>query len=200
VARLLGTTAPSVLRWVCGYVDRHCVKPEPGDAVVLEWDAMWHFLGSKSNPVWIWKAYNRDTGTLIDWECGGRDDKTFRRLLTRLQRWKVRLYGTDSYVVYDQALAPGIPYQGKDQSVALERTNAQQRHWTAARRRRSIVVSRSMAMPLAHLKDALPARQRRLAAAKGIEWRVALCAHLHVNHDAPPDRYRLPIGRPIAVA
>jgi hypothetical protein len=29
---------------------------------------------------------------------------------------------------------------------------------------------------------------------------VALFAHLHVNHDAPPDRYRLPIGRPIAVA
>jgi hypothetical protein len=72
------------------------------------------------------------------------------------------LYGTDYYVVYDQALAPGIPYQGKDQSVALERTNAQQRHWTAARRRRSIVVSRSMAMPLAHLKDALSAQQRRL--------------------------------------
>jgi insertion element IS1 protein InsB len=122
--------------------------------------------------------------------------KAMRRpcLLTRLQRWKVRLFCTDHYVVYDQALAPGIHYQGKDQSVALERNHAQQRHWTAALRRRSIVVSRSMAMPLAHLKDALPARQRRLAAAKGIERRVALFAHLHVNRDAPPDMYRLPFG------
>ena len=194
VARLLGTTAQSVLCWVCGYVDRFCTKPEPGEAVVIEVDEMWHFLGRKSNKVWIWKAYNRDTGKLVDWECGGRDDETFRRLLTRLQRWKVRLYCTDSFAVYDTTLAVGFHYQGKDHTVALERTNAQQRHWTAALRRRSVVVSRSMAMPLAHPPDALSARQRRLAAAKGIERRVALFAHLHVNRDAPPDMYRLPIG------
>jgi insertion element IS1 protein InsB len=97
-------------------------------------------------------------------------------------------YGTDAFIVYDQTLAPGAHYQGKDHTVALERTNAQQRHWTAALRRRSIVVSRSMAMPRAHPKDALPARQRRQAAAKGIERRVALLAHLHVNREAPPDQ------------
>jgi insertion element IS1 protein InsB len=176
-ARLLGTTAQSVLRWVCGYVDQYCTRPEPGDAVVVELDEMWHFLGCKSTKVWIWKAYNRDTGKLIDWECGGRDAETFRRLLTRLQRWKVRLYCTDAFVVYDQTLALGIHYQGKDQTVALER--AQQRHWTAALRRCSIVVSRSMAM---------------------IERRVALFAHLHVNRDAPPDMYRLPIGNSTAFA
>jgi insertion element IS1 protein InsB len=82
-----------------------------------------------------------------------------RRLRTRLQRWKVRLYGTDAVIVSDQTLAPGTPYQANDHTVALEWTNAQQRHWTAALRRRSLVVSRSMAMPLAHPKDALPARQ-----------------------------------------
>jgi len=76
-------------------------------------------------------------------------------------------------------LALGVHYQGKDQTVALERTNAQQRHWTAALRRRSIVVSRSMAM---------------------IERRVALFAHLPVNRDAPPDMYRLPIGTSAALA
>jgi hypothetical protein len=48
-------------------------------------------------------------------------------------------------------------------------------------------------MPLAHPKDALPARQRRLAAAKGIERRIALFAHLHVSKEAVPEMYRLPI-------
>jgi hypothetical protein len=76
---------------------------------------------------------------------------------------------------------------------ALERNNGQQRHWITALRWRSIVVSKSLAMPLAHPKDALPARQRRLAAAKGIERRVALFAHLHVNKEAAPEMYRLPI-------
>ena len=57
-------------------------------------------------------------------------------------------------------------------------------------------------MPLAHPKDALPARQRRLAAVKGIERRVALFAHLHVNKEAAPEMYRLPIqtGRLFAIS
>jgi insertion element IS1 protein InsB len=179
VADLLGTTAQSVLRWVCGSVDRCCTKPPPGDAVVIELDEMWHFLRRKDTKVRIWKAYDRATGRLIDWECGDRDERTFRRLFERLARWKVRLFCSDSYVVYPLVLAVGGHYQGKDETVALERNNGQQRHWTAALRRRSIVVSKSLAM---------------------IERRVALFAHLHVNFahlhvnkEAAPEMYRLPI-------
>lgn len=161
-------TAQSVLRWVCGYVDHHCTKPPPGEAVVIELDEMWHFLQRKDNKVWIWKAYDRATRRLVDWECG--DERTFRRLFERLSRWKVRLFCSDSYVVYPLVLAVGGHYQGKGETVALERNNGQQRH--AALRRRSIVVSKSLAM---------------------IERRVALFAHLHVNKEAAPEMYRLPI-------
>ena len=170
VAHLLGTTAQSVLR--CGYVDRCCTKPPPGNAVVIELDEMWHFLQRKDNKVWIWKAYDRTTGRLVDWECGARDERTFRRLFERLACWKVRLFCSDNYVVYPLVLAVGGHYQGKGETVALERNNGQQRHWTAALRRRSIVVSKSLAM---------------------IERRVALFAHLHVNKEAAPEMYRLPI-------
>jgi insertion element IS1 protein InsB len=211
VADLLGTTAPSVMRWVCNYVDRGCAKPPPGEAVVIELDEMWHFLPRKDNKVWIGKAYDRTTGRLVDWECGDRDERTFRRRFDRLARWNVRLFGSDSSVVYPLVLAVGNPYQGKDETVALERNNAQQRHWTAALRRRSLVVSKSLAMPRAHPKDALSARQPlpgsrsqaigergRLAAATGIERRVALFAHFHVNkevsrRETSPEMYRLPI-------
>jgi transposase-like protein len=58
VADLLGTTAPSVLRRVCRYVDWFCTKPPPGEAVVIELDEMWHFLQRKDTKVWIWKAYD----------------------------------------------------------------------------------------------------------------------------------------------
>jgi insertion element IS1 protein InsB len=108
----------------------------------------------------------------VDWECGDRDERTFRRLFERLARWNVRLFGSDSDVVYPLVLAVGRHYQGKGETVAVERNNAQQRHWTAALRRRSIVVSKSLAM---------------------IERRVALFAHLHVNKEAAPEMYRLPI-------
>lgn len=35
----------------------------------------------KKRQVWIWKASCRDTRELIDWECGGRDNGTFSRLM-----------------------------------------------------------------------------------------------------------------------
>jgi insertion element IS1 protein InsB len=78
---------------------------------------------------------DRATGRLIDWECG--DERTFRRLFERLARWKVRLFCSDSYVVYPLVL--GGHYQGM------------------------------------------------------IERRVALFAHFHVNKEAAPEMYRLPI-------
>jgi insertion element IS1 protein InsB len=106
--------------------------------------------------------------------------QTFRRLFDRLARWKVRLFCSDSYGVYSLVLAVGSHYQGKGETVALERNNGQQRHWAAALRRRCIVVSKLVAM---------------------IERRVALFAHLHVNKQVASEMYRLPIqnGRLFAI-
>ena len=162
------------MRWVCSYVDHHCPKPEPEPVPIIEIDEMWHYLHGRTNRVWIWKAYDREKDRLIDWECGGRDEATFRRLFTRLERWKPRLYCTDDYVVYNNVLPIGRHYVGKDESVRLERNNGRQRHWVASCRRRSIVVSRSGAM---------------------IDRRMALFAHLHVNRQAKPGMRRLPIGQ-----
>jgi IS1 family transposase len=61
---------------------------------------------------WIWKAFDRATGRLVDWECG--DERTFRRLFERLARWKVRLFCSDNYVVYPLVL--GGHYQGKSET------------------------------------------------------------------------------------
>jgi insertion element IS1 protein InsB len=112
-----------VLRCVCSDVGRCCVKPPPGEAVVIELDEMWHLLPRKDNKVWIWKAYDRTTGRLVNWECGGRDERTFRRLFDRLGRWKVRLFCSDNYGIYPLVLAVGNHHQGKGGTVALERSN-----------------------------------------------------------------------------
>ena len=118
------------------------------------------------------RGRRRLTGRLVDWECGSRNKRASRRLFDRLARWKVRLFCSDSYDVYLLVLAVGGHYQGKGETGALEHNNGQQRHWTAALRQRSMVVSRSLAM---------------------IERRVALFAHLYRNKEAAPEMYRLPI-------
>ena len=101
----------------------------------------------KSRKLWIRKAFERGTGRLIDWECGDRSQATLDRLLERLERWGVRLFRTDGWAPYDAALPAGRHYIGKkDQTQRSESDNARQRHWFARFRRRTCVVSRSIAM------------------------------------------------------
>jgi insertion element IS1 protein InsB len=100
----------------------------------------------KSHQLWIWKAWDRASGQLVDWECGGRDKATAKRLIERLKRWRTRLYCADDYAVYQVLLPLGQLHAGKDQTLGIERDNARQRHWLARFRRRSIVVSKTVRM------------------------------------------------------
>src|SRR5215207_8585687 len=103
-------------------------------------------LEKKSEPLWVWKAWDRASGRLVDGECGGRDKATCERLISRLTRWRTRLYCADDYAVYDVLLPVGQLYTGKDETHGIERDNARQRHWLARFRRRSIVVSKTKRM------------------------------------------------------
>ena len=47
VARLLKVSTPAVLRWVRNFAEKTYEKPEPGEAVIVELDEMWHYLRSK---------------------------------------------------------------------------------------------------------------------------------------------------------
>ena len=78
----------------------------------------------------------------MDWECGGRDRATLKRLLGRVTRWNPRLYCTDDRAADPEAIPQGRLYGGKDQTHGIERDHARQRHWLGRFRRRSIVVSK----------------------------------------------------------
>ena len=52
--------------------------------MIIVVDEMWHYLGRKANKLWIWTAIDRETGRLVDWECGGRDQTTLVHLFQRL--------------------------------------------------------------------------------------------------------------------
>ena len=63
-----------------------------------------------------------------------------------MKRWDPRLYCTDDWAAYQEAIPHGRLYVGKDQTHGLERDHARQRHWLARFRRRSIVVSKAKRM------------------------------------------------------
>src|SRR3954454_12983563 len=85
----------------------------------------------KANKLWVWKARDRATGRIIDWELGGRDRATLERLLERLKRWGVRLYCTDDWAAYGKAIPQGRLFVGKEETHGIERDHSRQRHWLA---------------------------------------------------------------------
>ncbi len=104
------------------------------------------FFKAKKNKLWIWKAYCRNTGKLIDWECGARDTKTFNKMLQRLKKWNVKIYFTDNWKSYAEVIPKKFLIQSKKETNAIERNNSRQRHWFARFRRKTCVISRSLQM------------------------------------------------------
>ena len=47
IARIFQVSTPAVLRWVRLFAEKTYEKPEPYEAVIVELDEMWHFLGSQ---------------------------------------------------------------------------------------------------------------------------------------------------------
>ena len=87
-----------------------------------------------------------DTGQLLAWECGARDQITFKKLYNRLQQAKVRLYCTDEYRVYSALIPEKRLAMSKRVTKGIERNHTPNRHWFARFKRTSIVVSRSIEM------------------------------------------------------
>jgi IS1 family transposase len=148
IAFLKGVVPSTILNWVRHCAQRWAAKPQPGaeGVLVMELDEVWHFVRRKACKVWIWLAFCRDTGQLVDWQCGPRDQETLGHLLARLTAWKVQLYCTDSYICYDQALPVGRHFMGKEETWRLEQIHSRLRHWLARFRRRTVVVSKSVEM------------------------------------------------------
>jgi insertion element IS1 protein InsB len=95
---------------------------------------------------WIWKALDRATGQLLDWECGRRDQATLKKLVNRLASWDVTFYCTDHWQTYAAVVPTGKLRMSKARTDGIERNHCRQRQWFGRLKRRAIVVSRSKAM------------------------------------------------------
>ena len=47
IARIYGVATSTVMRWVRTFAEKTYEKPEPGQAVIVELDEMWHYVHSK---------------------------------------------------------------------------------------------------------------------------------------------------------
>jgi insertion element IS1 protein InsB len=104
----------------------------------------WGASRRQKNKLWVWKAYCRTTGQLVDWECGRRDAATLSKLLKRLERLNVKVYFADQWEAYAELIPPEKLIQTKAGTHGVEWNDFRQRHGLGRFRRKTCIVSRSL--------------------------------------------------------
>ena len=104
LGRLFGVSRSLTYRWIREAADQ---LPEPtvsGSIQEMEFDEMWHFIGSKKNKKWIIKALDRSTGRTVAWVTGGRDAATFSRLYDKVKHLNKCIFYTDDWDAFSKVL------------------------------------------------------------------------------------------------
>ena len=129
-AKIVGVTTQSVMRWIRNMHDRFI--PEKTDIATVTEVEM-----DENQKYYVRKTIAHCSKKLIGWALGRRDTKTL------IKMYDSNVY-SDRYGSYKEIFPQNNLTKSKKYTSAIERNNGRQRHWLAAFRRRSIVVTRPL--------------------------------------------------------
>jgi insertion element IS1 protein InsB len=111
-----------------------------------ELDEMWSFVGSKQQPRWLWEALDHQTGRILAYVFGRREDRALLQLKALLKPFGIRRYYTDGWGAYHRHLVPEQHVVGKRRTQQLERKHLTLRTRIKRLVRKTICFSRSVHM------------------------------------------------------
>jgi insertion element IS1 protein InsB len=82
---------------------------------------MWSFVGRKGEPRWLWQALDHQTGNVLAYVFGKREDKAFLELKTLLEPGGIKQYYPDGLGTYNRPLEAEQHGIGKRHTQKLER-------------------------------------------------------------------------------
>ena len=98
----------------------------------------------KTQKLWIWKTIDRRSKNLIGGAFGHRDINTLIEMYNNIGFEEIPHAYADHYESYREFCPEENLTQSKEYTPPIERNNGRQRHWLAAFKRCSIVVTRSL--------------------------------------------------------
>ena len=111
-----------------------------------ELDEMWSFVGSKKRPRWLWGALDHQTGRMMAYVFGRREDQALLALKALLAPLGIDRVYTDGWGAYYRHLNPHQHVVGKRRTQQLERTHLTLRTRIKRLVRKTICFSRSIQM------------------------------------------------------
>jgi insertion element IS1 protein InsB len=125
------------------------LPPDEVDVVIrrageAEVDEMWSYVGKKTAPRWLWQAIDHQTGKVLAYIFGRRQDQVFLQLKGLLEPFGIRRYDTDYWGTYTRQLAPDAHNPGKWNMQKIERKHLTLRTRITRLTRKTICFSRSI--------------------------------------------------------
>ena len=103
---------------------------------------MWSYVGSKANARWTWYLVERQSGVIVAWENGRRDDAALKALLVKVAHLPIRCCYTDGLAAY----ARWLSYEHRvetGQTWRIERRNLNLRTHLKRLSRKTLCFSKS---------------------------------------------------------
>jgi insertion element IS1 protein InsB len=111
-----------------------------------EVDEMWSYVEKKTAPRWLWHAINHQTGKVLAYVFGRRQDHVFLQLKGLLEPFGITRYHTDYWGAYTRHLDPAEHHPGKWNMQQIERKHLTLRTRIKRLTRKTICFSRSTQM------------------------------------------------------
>jgi insertion element IS1 protein InsB len=115
-------------------------------ALTSELDEMWSYVGKKAEPRWLWHAIDHQSGTVLAYVFGRRQDEVFLQLQALLEPFGIRRFYTDGWGAYERHLAPEQHVVGKQHTQTIESKHINLRTRIKRLVRRTICFSKTITM------------------------------------------------------
>jgi len=130
---------------------RQAMDPSQVDVIIqkvaeAEVDEMWSFVESKDHQRWLWHAIEHQTGQVLAYVCGTREDEVFLELKALLKPFGITRFYTDGWGAYRRHLDPAKHTVGKQHTQKIERKHTTLRARIKRLVRKTICFSRSVLM------------------------------------------------------
>lgn len=111
-----------------------------------EVDEMWSFVRSKAQQRWLWHAIDHDSGVVLAYVLGTREDEVFLELKKLLRPFGISRFYTDGAGVYERHLPAQKHEAGKEQTQKIERKHLTLRTRIKRLARKTICFSKTVLM------------------------------------------------------
>jgi insertion element IS1 protein InsB len=107
---------------------------------------MWSFVEKKAEQRWLWHAIDHQTGEVLAYVFGTRQDRAFIQLKGLLEPFGITQFYTDAWAAYERHLHPAEHTVGKQNTQRIERKHLTFRTRIKRLARKTICFSKSIMM------------------------------------------------------